>query len=279
MSIQTTLGERQPSLSKENKTERDVIFTANGSKRASEIVYRLGALVGMESLNTRPPDSIPIEFVDWPFSKLEDYPDIGELFEAHLRVVKSERPRYAVAPDIDERVSEAEALDMAAELSPYTETVIVDPKTVLPTDVPLGFRVGMPCQERYGPTPWKWTQYRPCEEVHLLGGSPVKHHEILKYHVPVESLDTSVPVTSAGWGDYWNGRKWANSDREDEFFYDCLKLSYRNIRFSMNRRRDVWDPRCRNRRHDYIEDFRENNPDADLVAPDEEPPIHGVVDY
>jgi len=92
MSIQTTLGEPQPKPPKTDKTERDVVFTANGSKRASEVVYRTGALVGMESLNTRPPDKIPVNFVDWPFSKLDDFPDLGELFDAHLGVVERERP-------------------------------------------------------------------------------------------------------------------------------------------------------------------------------------------
>jgi hypothetical protein len=271
MSIQTTLGEPQPKPPKTDKTERDVVFTANGSKRASEVVYRTGALVGMESLNTRPPDKIPVNFVDWPFSKLDDFPDLGELFDAHLGVVERERPRYAVAPDIDDRVSYRDAVGMATELSQYADTVIVVPKTVLPTDVPSEFRVGMPCQERYGPTPWRWTQYRPCEEVHLLGGSPVKHHEILKYSVPIESVDTSVPVTSAGWGDYWNGEKWVNSTRDSEFFYHCLRRSYSNMRYSLNRRRRVFDVRCRNRRLDYEEEFWKQ-PDADLWGPNDRPP-------
>jgi hypothetical protein len=271
MSIQTTLGEPQPQP-KTDKSERDVIFTANGSKKASEVVYRTGALVGMESLNIRPPEHIPVEFVDWPFSKLTDQADIGEVFDAHLKVVRSERPKYAVAPDIDERVPMTLALELAEELQQYAETVIVVPKTVLPTDVPSGFRIGMPCQERYGPTPWQWTQYRPCEEVHLLGGSPVKHHEILKYAVPVESIDTSVPVKSAKWGDFWNGRQWENSPLKESFVYECLKQSYRNMRYSMNPRRKVWDTRCWNRRLDYEERFREQHPDADCWGPNERPP-------
>lgn len=271
MSIQTTLGEpqRQP---RNDKNERDVIFTANGSKRASEVIHRTGALIGMESFNIRPPDSIPVNFVDWPFSKLDDHDDYGEVFDKHLRVVRSEKPRYAVAPDIDERVPVRDALDMAEQLAEYAETVIVVPKKILPTDVPVEYRVGMPCQERYGPTPWKWTQYRPCEQVHLLGGSPVKHREILKYAVPVESLDTSVPVTSAGWGDYWNGKKWETIEAEDEFFYECLRRSYKNLRYGMNKRREVWSPRRRNRRLDYEETFRAEHPDANCWGPGDDLP-------
>lgn len=59
----------------------------------------------------------------------------------------------------------------------------------------------------------------------------------------MESLDTSVPVTSVRLGgDHWNGRKWQTIEKEEDFFYDCLERSYRNTRFTMNRDRRVWDP-------------------------------------
>jgi len=274
MSVQTTFDQPQLPRDPSNKPERDVIFTANGSSKASRVIWRVGALIGMESMNRRPPDEIDLNFIDWPFSKFEEDPDldVGETFDHHCKVVKSERPKYAVAPDIDEYVSYRDAIEWADELQPHCDTVIVTPKTVLPTDVPDRFRVGMPCQERYGPPPWPWTQYRHCSEVHLLGGSPVKHHEILKYYVPVESVDTSVPVVSAGWADYWNGAKWATAKADEEFFYDCLKRSYRNMRYSLNPRRRVWSPRSRNAQHDYDAEFSETHADADCWGPDEPAP-------
>ena len=267
MSTQTTLGEPQRP-EKTAEWNREVVFTANGSARASRLVYRTGALVGMESLNIRPPDDVPVEFVDWPFSKLDEYRDVGELFDAHHGIVREERPKLAVAPDVEGDVSLEQAVEYGRELARHADVVIVVPKTVLPTDVPPGFRVGMPCQERYGPTPWQWTQYRPVEEVHLLGGSPVKHHEILKYGVPVESVDTTSPLAQARWGDYWDGRKWASADRG---FYWSLKQSYRAMRLSLNKDRRVWSPRARNRRLDWEEAWKEYNPDTDLWGPDEIP--------
>lgn len=273
MSIQTTLGESQPHLSTNDKQERDVIFTANGSARASREVRRAGALVGFNSLNQRPPEDIPVEFVDWPFNKVQamDDPDLGELFDAHLKTVRAERPRYAVAPDVNKFTQFEDVVEWAEELQHYADTVIMVPKAVLPTDIPPGFRVGMPCQERFGPPPWRWTQYRECGDVHLLGGSPVKHHEILKHYIEVESVDTTVPVTSAGWGDYWNGQKWESIGFQGDHFYPCLRRSYRNMRQSLNSRRRVWEPRARNRREDYEDQFRDG-PDGDLWGPGERPP-------
>ncbi|GAA0308667.1 DUF6610 family protein [Halarchaeum salinum] len=180
-----------------------------------------------------------MDFVDWPFSKLDDYSDVGEMFDAHYKIVRAEKPKYAVAPDVDEFTTYTDVKAWADELGEYAETVIVVPKTIHPKEVARRFRVGMPCQPRYGPTPWQWTEYSTCAEVHLLGGSPVKHAEIMKYHIPVESVDTTSPVKAARFGDYWNGSQWYNSTGG---FYWCLKQSYRNMRRSMNPRREVWDP-------------------------------------
>ena len=53
-----------------------------------------------------------------------------------------------------------------------------------------------------------------------------------------------------------------------------LEGSYWNIRFTMNRDRRVWDPRCRNRRVDADRECRETDPDADLWGPGEVPPTY-----
>lgn len=247
-----------------------MIFTANGSARASEIVYRAGAMVGMESLNRRPPEHIPVDFVDWPFSKLDQYDgDVGELFDVHARVVADENPKYAVAPDIDGTVGVEDALNYAEELMDLAEIVIVVPKTVRPSEVPPWYRVGIPCQQRYGPCPWKWTEYAECSSVHLLGGSPLKHREIMKYVSVVESVDTSVPVTSARFGSVWDGDGWKQGDYG---FYGSLRRSYRRMRSTMNRDRETRCFRARNKKLDWEQAWREHNPDADCWGPDEEIP-------
>lgn len=266
MSVQQTFEQQQDRSV--TGPERDVIFTARGSKPASRRVWRTGAKIGYESQNYRPPDDFDVDFVDWPFSKLDDFNDVGELFDAHFNTVRSEQPKFAVAPDIDERVPFRDALGWADELDEYAEKVIVVPKTARPASVPDRFRVGMPCQERYAPTPWKWTDYRDVEEVHLLGGSPVKHREILKYYVPVESVDTTVPITSAEWGDYWSGEKWTGIGFQGGHFYPCIEKSYRNIRRMMNQDRELWDPRCRNEQYDHETALLAGD-DGDLWGPND----------
>lgn len=270
MSVQSTFTELVPNRQPSEKPEREVVFTANGSSKASRVARRAGALVGMESLNRRPPDDVPVDFIDWPFSKLDEYDDIEALFDAHLDVVRREGPRLAVAPDMDERVGFDRAMRFAEALRPYADTVIVVPKVVLPTDIPAGFRIGMPCQDRYGPPPWKWRHYRRCDEIHLLGGSPVDHRQIIK-HVPVASVDTTVPVQSAGFGDYWNGRKWQSLPADSGGFYTALRLSYLNMRLTFNRGRTLRSVRQRNRRERWEAQFNES-PERDLWALGEVPP-------
>jgi hypothetical protein len=255
------------------KPERDVIFTANGSTDAVYHVRRVGALIGMESTNRRPPEKYDIDFLDWPFDKLNEYDDHDDLFERHKRTVRGERPTYAVAPDLDGTFPEETVYDMADELAAYADTIIVTPKEVIPERVPVRFRIGMPCQPRYGPPPWPTRAYRHVNEVHLLGGSPTTHREKMKY-VPVQSVDTAVPVKSAYFGSYWNGKKWCQAP-EGFGYYRCLKRSYSGLRRMLNRNRRMWDPHARNRWEDYKDWFWSEHPDRDLWGADENPPRPG----
>ncbi len=258
----------------------DVIVTVNGGKDTSHSVLRGGGLVGMESAGTRPPKNVPVEFVDWPFTK----PNIplSERWEQHLSVVKQERPRYAVAPDVD-GISLSDALDYADQLSEYARTVIVVPKDVHPSAVPDEYRVGMPCQERFGPAPWQWTDYQDCKEVHLLGGSPSKHHEIRKYFVSVCSLDTASVVRAAYLGKAWTTERWMELN---EGFYTALESSVKNVGKSWNG--DDWTI---SRRWLYRKPVSEYDdigfPTDDLLDPDDDLPFpgrewiieHGMAEY
>jgi hypothetical protein len=276
MTRQATLS-REVSESKQEQQidrgtwNREVIFTVNGSAKAARKVWRTGTRIGIESANKRPPPEIPVEFVDWPFSKLDNIEPV-ELFEQHLQAVQELQPKFAVAPDIDGTFDRAQVINMADELARAAEIVIVVPKVVHPSEVPDRFRIGMPCQSRYGPAPWKWTAYQDVDSIHLLGGSPVIHQEVMKYYIPVESVDTSAPVRAAQFGSYWTGDHWREVDCDGAFYW-CLEQSYANLRGTINPDREVWSPRSRNRRHDYEQWFVENHPDADLWGPDEVPPM------
>nr|WP_170836902.1 DUF6610 family protein [Haloferax larsenii] len=229
-------------------------------------------------MNYRPPDRFEVDFVDWPFSKLKEQavPDVEGAWERHLKTVKSERPKYAVAPDDDENSLGWEwVIECADRLDEYATTVIVVPKMHHPTDVPSRFRVGLPCQERYGPSPHPWTAYRNVREVHLLGGSPLKQIQARKYGVPVESADTTSPLTAAKWMDYFDGSGWSSLPEERSDYYECINRSYRNLRKALNPDRKIWSPYWRNRVEDWKQEFRETHPDADCWGPNDSIPHPG----
>lgn len=277
MSIQDQLPVGDTSVPKSPDRERDVIFTARGSADSSEAAHRAGALIGYESMNYRPPEKFNVDFVDWPFSKLKKQavPNVEGAWEQHYKTVRAEEPKYAVAPDADEIAPGwGWVLDRAADLDEYAEIVIVVPKTHHPNEVPDRYRVGLPCQERYGPTPHPWHAYKDVSEVHLLGGSPVKQIEAPKYGVPVESADTTSPLTAAKWQGYFDGRGWTKLSNGRSDFYKCVRLSYRNLREGLNPDRDVWSPYWRNRVDDWKDEFRETHPDADLWGDEVPHPGH-----
>jgi len=252
--------------------ERLIIMTANGSAKAAETIYRVGGYVGMESMATRPPDFLPVAFVDWPFTKLEDH-DFGTVWREHVHRVADEEPRLVVAPDVDGSLDPERVFELADELAEYAEIVVVVPKAIEPRAVPPRFRVGFPCQPRFGDPPWPLTAYLDCETVHLLGGSPNRHLEVLKYGVPVESVDTASPLRAAGFGSVWTAEGWREYDAG---YYGSLERTYRNLRRELNRDRRLSWVKPRNRRLDCrITDLRERY----CLGPDEEVPGYLHQDY
>lgn len=193
----------------------DVISTVNGGQDASWAIYRGGGLVGMESNNTRPPYDVPIDFVDWPFTRG------SASFEDHLQVVKKEKPMYAVAPDVEGDVSVDQALEYADQLDSHAGVVIVVPKDAHPEEVGEDYRIGIPCQDRFGGVPWSIWEYRNCKQVHLLGGSPVRHQEFKNY-VNIRSVDTASIVKAAYRGGSWREGGWYKANIG---FYESLEAS------------------------------------------------------
>lgn len=45
----------------------DVASTASGGKDVAKAIHRSGSIVGYRSSEKRPPNDIPVGFVDWPF--------------------------------------------------------------------------------------------------------------------------------------------------------------------------------------------------------------------
>lgn len=223
-----SLATQEPTTSSNTRSEDiDVIVTSSGGEDMPRAAYRGGALVGINSSKSPPPDEIPVEFIDWPF--LED--DFS--FSAHLNAVKNHNPTYAVAPDIREPEDFRDVIDKADRLRQHAETVIVVPKGVKPAQIPSRFRVGLPAQDRFGGVPWPVWDYRNCESVHILGGSPSRQNE-LSHYVAVDSVDTASPLKAAQFGSVWDG-KWQEKGHN---YYDRIERSMGNLLKEWNERVD-----------------------------------------
>jgi hypothetical protein len=57
------------SVSEPSRTESsvEVASTASGGADVANAIYRSGATVGYRSAEKRPPEEVPVGFVDWPF--------------------------------------------------------------------------------------------------------------------------------------------------------------------------------------------------------------------
>lgn len=277
---QTTDADTSPNTPTQ-ETARDVFWMANGSASATRAAYRHGAHVGFEAFNTPPPDEIPVDFVDFPFSKVEtETRSPVEMFDEYLDVVRQNQPRMAVIPDINDDVDAEQAWELADRLEPHCETMVVAPKTIHPLDVPDSIRVGVPCQDKFSSNPWSPHDYRDCDELHLFGGSPHKHYELIYENglTNVESVDTSVPVTSAQFGDTWVVRdetpQWTDGNGG---VYGCVGTTFANMIRILNRDRPtpehterLWVERPDRGRYETC-----GTPDEDLIHPHEETPFEG----
>lgn len=171
----------------------DVIVTVDGYSRDTiAAVQAGGGLVGLASDTTTVPESVGVEFVDWPF--LEDrHRDTGFPVDDHVAAVAAYLPRYAVAPDVEPPRSLDEVLRVADRLDRHAEQVIVVPKTVDPARIPECYRVGVPFRNEFSTSLFTNTfdDFRGLEDVHILGGNP-NHQFILatRYELDVGSVDT-----------------------------------------------------------------------------------------
>jgi hypothetical protein len=162
-------------------------------------------------------------FVDFPFV------DPEADFDDHLQRVRDIEPRVAVAPDIEKGRTLSEVVEKADILLEYSDSVIVVPKSVPPSEVPRRFRVGVPLADYGSGAPWSIWRYRDCGPVHLLGGGPARQLEVGR-HVKVASVDTATLGKTCRFG-YWDG---SSQDAPDEWDYR------RRLRESLDNYAAVW---------------------------------------
>lgn len=193
-------------------------MTAQGGKKVSRAAHEAGALVGFETSHNPPPEDVPVNFCDFPFT------DPSATFEDHLEAVRRHEPAIAVAPDVERGRRLSEVLDAADALSRHAQTVVIVPKSVHPREVPDRYRVGLPLADFGSGAPWTVWDYTGHGPVHLLGGPPSRQLTV-RQHLRVASVDTASPIKAATFGSVWNGAGW--DERPDLDMYERVEASYR----------------------------------------------------
>lgn len=204
----------------------DVILTVNGGGDLSRAIEDSPALLGYETGRYRPPEECSVDFCDWPFTS--DSPSA----EDHVATVERERPKYAVAPDVEGEWSLPDVLEVADDLDQHAETVIVVPKSCPPHEVPDRYRIGRPNQKAFGSNDSWWIAAYPQDRpVHVLGGSP-DEQLALREHLSVGSVDGANVTRYAEFGRVWTpGRQ---VQRPDLSYYERVRQSLGNLYSTWN---------------------------------------------
>lgn len=227
----------------------DVCITVDSSTPASEAITAGGGLLGMNTAKSRPPERFPLDFLDF------DFKSAGASFANHRAIVERERPRYAVAPDIEGRDA-GRVFEQADDLNRYAETVIVVPKDIHPREVPSRFRVGLPFSRAFGTTMPDPELFVGVGPVHILGGSPTEQRTLyrrLRHEgLEVGSVDTSLPVLYARKGRVWYDR--------GQFGRPNVPFKQR-LRASVEAMRAAWNPRLGITPSIPLEDWEEEPPE------------------
>jgi hypothetical protein len=175
----------------------DVIVTVPCQGEYSTAISKSPAKLGYPSHKTN--IDIKPYFLDFPFT-VE-----GANFDDHLKMVKKHKPKIAVSPDIEKGLTLEDAISQADELLRYADDVILVPKSVKPELIPDRFRVGLTLANYGTSAPWWIWDYRECQSVHLLGGSPNRQIRAINHGLKVDSLDTSTLSIICKYGIWKNG--------------------------------------------------------------------------
>lgn len=204
----------------------DIIYCAGGNKRLASIAIKEGFLYGSRSDDIRNVRCDGLIDINW---KKYDW-------EKHVFQVSTNKPKYAVVPDILKQEDLYKSIDYGYELQQYCTRVIIVPKIggVIKT-IPSSMVIGISVPTTYaGFLPNVTELYG--REVHFLGGTPGQQRELWKYYTRMEdlrihvvSLDCNSHSKASDYGSYWNGYKWCHDITSSTGKYECFKLSCQGI--------------------------------------------------
>jgi hypothetical protein len=196
-----------------------VYMTVKNGDETARAIRSSYAKAGVEAGNGWPLDSAPA-FIDWPFT------DSDAGFEEHLAKVREYKPQLTVAPDVEDGRTLDDVLPLADKLAEHADDVIIVPKECHPTEIPDQHRVGLTVGRFGSMSPWGVWEYRECESVHILGGSPSEQLEVAQCGVPVASADSFSLGRRAKYG-MWDGGAVDAPDSMD--YYERLLHSLNNF--------------------------------------------------
>lgn len=202
-----------------------VYMTVQGRSRDTTLaICRSRARFGVESGQDYLDGYCP-RFVDFPFT------DPDATFADHLEVVRQTAPELTVAPDVEKGRTLEEVVKKADRLLTYSQSVIIVPKSVHPSEVPDRFRVGVPLADFGSDAPWSVWDYHDCGELHLLGGGPARQLNVRDHApAPIASVDTATLGKCCRFG-WWDG---VSCDAPEG-------MDYRErLEASLNHYTDVW---------------------------------------
>lgn len=199
-----------------------VIKQVAHSKKVLSIGEEYGWLPGARYTNLRDIktfDKIGFIDIDW-----KDYD-----YKRHLEAVKSVKPIFTIARDVEELENLEEIISEASELALYAENVLIVPKDIKMTGrfkelIPAEFLLGYSVPSKYGGTEIPPSSFdRP---VHLLGGRPDVQRKLADL-MPVISFDCNRFTLDARFGDYFDGKRFIKHPVGG--YETCLRDSFKNI--------------------------------------------------
>jgi len=176
----------------------DVVMTIAGDGDTANAIRESNAHIGIESSKTWPYEFQPY-FVDFPFT------DESATFEDHLEAVKELQPELTVAPDVEKGRKLENVVKDADRLLEHSTNVIIVPKDCHPSEIPDRFRVGLTVGSFGSMAPWGAFEYRSCDSIHILGGTPTQQLSIVNLGLNIESMDSYTLGVRAQYG-MWDGK-------------------------------------------------------------------------
>ena len=202
----------------------EVIMTIAGSGDTANAIRESDAHIGIESSKTWSFETSP-HFVDFPFT------DADATFQDHLDAVKTLSPNLTVAPDIESGRDVSEVTEQADRLLQHADDVILVPKDCHPREIPNRFRVGLTIGSFGSMAPWGIWEYRECESIHLLGGTPTQQLSVIDHGLNIDSMDSYTLGVRAKYG-MWDGKA---VDAPDGWDYERrLRESLNNYNAAVN---------------------------------------------